>query len=65
MFAAAVSYTTIAPGIYVTQNGWTAWAFFFAGVSSGKNASVMWRDIESLETRRVEYENGEFKFLYF
>lgn len=65
MFAAAVSYSSIAPGLYVTQNSWTAWAFFFAGVSSGKNSSIMWRDLESLETRRVEYEDGKFRFFDF
>jgi len=63
MFAVAVSYTSIAPGIYATQHGWTAWAFFFAGVSSGKNSTVMWRDLESIVSKRVEYENGKFTFL--
>ncbi len=41
MFATAIAYTTIAPGLHVNKDGWLAWTLFFHAIKQGYSVSVV------------------------
>jgi len=62
MFAVATHYENSSPGLHMTRFGELAWESFFEAVADDRMASVVYYDGQNGVTRRVEFEDGIFKF---